>query len=185
MKIKDYLKMKGRKHIGAETARLLGLEWPLQAGWGKQLMPSITPEFELKFLKSLEVPKKGSKKKKGYTPYGQKDASPNPDLSNRFPTNTEWKEIAARAKKDANDRFFKSEEWRTVRYKVITLHNGQCAACGRSKKEHGCVMHVDHIIPRSWQPELALEISNLQLLCEDCNLGKGNRDSTDWRPKRG
>ena len=42
-------------------------------------------------------------------------------------------------------------------------------------------LQVDHIKPRSKFPHLALEISNLQVLCRDCNLGKGNRDATDWR----
>lgn len=55
-------------------------------------------------------------------------------------------------------------------------------ACGRSKKEHGIVIHVDHIQPRSKRPELALCFENLQLLCADCNLGKSNTDNTDWRP---
>jgi hypothetical protein len=29
--------------------------------------------------------------------------------------------------------------------------------------------------------DLALKIDNLQVLCADCNCGKGNCDSTDWR----
>jgi 5-methylcytosine-specific restriction endonuclease McrA len=28
---------------------------------------------------------------------------------------------------------------------------------------------------------LALEITNLQVLCADCNIGKSNTDETDWR----
>ena len=27
----------------------------------------------------------------------------------------------------------------------------------------------------------ALDVANLQVLCEDCNLGKGNSDTVDWR----
>lgn len=42
-------------------------------------------------------------------------------------------------------------------------------------------MHVDHIKPRSKYPELELEFTNLQILCADCNLGKRNHDSIDWR----
>ena len=56
-------------------------------------------------------------------------------------------------------------------------------ACGRSKKIHGIVIHVDHIKPRSIYPDLALTYDNLQLLCEDCNLGKGNKCEIDWRPE--
>jgi 5-methylcytosine-specific restriction endonuclease McrA len=52
--------------------------------------------------------------------------------------------------------------------------------CGR-RAGNGVVIHVDHIKPRSLYPELALEFSNLQVLCMDCNQGKSNRDFTDWR----
>jgi 5-methylcytosine-specific restriction endonuclease McrA len=55
--------------------------------------------------------------------------------------------------------------------------------CGRSKRKHGVVIHVDHIKPKSKYPELALEYNNLQLLCEDCNLGKSNKYETDYRPE--
>ena len=78
--------------------------------------------------------------------------------------------------------FYVSKEWRRVRYRVIKKYEGACMACGRSKKEHGIVIHVDHIKPRSKHPNLALHINNLQLLCEDCNLGKSNKCEVDWRP---
>lgn len=81
-----------------------------------------------------------------------------------------------------NNDFYVSKEWRNIRYQVIKKHGGGCMACGRSKKEHGIVIHVDHIKPRSTHPKLALCFDNLQLLCEDCNLGKSNTDRTDWRP---
>jgi len=43
-------------------------------------------------------------------------------------------------------------------------------------------IHVDHIKPRSKFPELELVFDNLQVLCDDCNIGKSNVDSTDFRP---
>jgi len=43
-------------------------------------------------------------------------------------------------------------------------------------------MHIDHIKPRSKYPELTFVFENLQVLCEDCNVGKSNLDETDWRP---
>lgn len=55
-----------------------------------------------------------------------------------------------------------------------------CLACGR--KPPTVVLHVDHIKPRSKYPELELEISNLQVLCEDCNLGKLHYFDDDLRP---
>ena len=81
-----------------------------------------------------------------------------------------------------NTSFYSSKEWRNIRYQVIKKNSGECMACGRSKKVHGIVIHVDHIKPRSKHPRLALCFENLQLLCKDCNSGKSNTDETDWRP---
>lgn len=77
--------------------------------------------------------------------------------------------------------FYISDEWRAVRYQALKIHGARCQCCGLSPRE-GKVMHVDHIKPRSKYPELELTLSNLQVLCEDCNLGKMARDQTDWRP---
>ena len=54
------------------------------------------------------------------------------------------------------------------------------AACGRTRRD-GIIINVDHIKPRKTHPHLALEPSNLQVLCNECNLGKGNKFKTDWR----
>lgn len=81
-----------------------------------------------------------------------------------------------------NQEFYDSKEWRELRVRVLEKHECKCMMCGRSPKTHGVVVHVDHIKPRSKHPELSLEFTNLQLLCEDCNLGKGNKYETDWRP---
>lgn len=78
------------------------------------------------------------------------------------------------------DDFYKSGEWRSLRYSAFEQYGNYCCCCGRSPKD-GVVLHVDHIKPRSLFPELALELDNLQILCEECNLGKSNRFATDWR----
>lgn len=80
----------------------------------------------------------------------------------------------------SSPNFYNSREWREVRYEVLREYGAQCQCCGRTAKD-GCVMHVDHIKPRYFHPHLALEKSNLQILCDDCNIGKGARDATDWR----
>ena len=80
------------------------------------------------------------------------------------------------------DEFYSSREWRTLRVRVLEQYQCKCMMCGESPKVHGIVIHVDHIKPRSNYPELALTFSNLQLLCEACNLGKSNKYDTDWRP---
>lgn len=80
----------------------------------------------------------------------------------------------------AIDNFYKSWEWRRLRYDFIKAKKRKCMCCGRSPSD-GIVIHVDHIKPirRYWH--LRLDINNLQILCEDCNHGKGSRDETDWR----
>lgn len=79
------------------------------------------------------------------------------------------------------EEFYRSDEWRRLRYKALRKYGGKCQCCG-APPALNAPLHVDHIKPRSRFPELALDIDNLQVLCEDCNLGKGASDTTDWRP---
>lgn len=50
----------------------------------------------------------------------------------------------------------------------------RCHLCGTD--ESGSALHIDHVVPlaRGGAPR---EISNLQLLCSDCNLGKSDLES--------
>jgi len=83
--------------------------------------------------------------------------------------------------KKRRNSFYLTDAWRRLRYKVLKKYGGKCSLCGRSYREHGVSIHVDHIKPRSKYPKLELDENNLQLLCEDCNLGKNNTDCIDWR----
>lgn len=78
------------------------------------------------------------------------------------------------------DAFLSSYEWRRVRMAALKRHGAVCQCCGASPKT-GAVMNVDHIKPRKLFPELSLDVENLQVLCQECNHGKGNWDMTDWR----
>lgn len=89
-------------------------------------------------------------------------------------------EDARKPKAKAAQTFYNSSEWRKLRYQALKLYGAKCACCGRTAK-HGCVMHVDHIKPRSKYPHLALEITNLQILCDECNVSKSNTDDIQWR----
>lgn len=80
----------------------------------------------------------------------------------------------------ASDDFLSSFEWKAVRMMALKKYGPVCQCCGASPKT-GAVMHVDHIKPRKIFPNLALEIDNLQILCSDCNEGKGNWSMDDWR----
>jgi 5-methylcytosine-specific restriction endonuclease McrA len=78
------------------------------------------------------------------------------------------------------DAFLKTFEWRRVRMTALVKYGARCQCCGASPAT-GAVMHVDHIKPRRTHPELALDPENLQILCEECNHGKGSLYDTDWR----
>lgn len=58
-----------------------------------------------------------------------------------------------------------------LRYKILKRDGFRCQICGRSA-EDGVKLHIDHIIPVS-KGGKTVE-SNLRVLCEDCNLGKGD-----------
>ena len=89
--------------------------------------------------------------------------------------------LKAERKKKEGGCFYKSEPWRVIRYDALVRAGGACFACGRTTQRDRIVLHVDHIKPISRFPELKLDPENLQVLCEDCNLGKGAWDETDWR----
>ncbi len=76
--------------------------------------------------------------------------------------------------------FLRTYKWRKLRMEALRLHGARCQCCGASPAT-GAVMNVDHIKPRKTHPHLALDINNLQILCHECNHGKGNWDTTDWR----
>lgn len=76
--------------------------------------------------------------------------------------------------------FIRSEAWRGIRYLALRLYGNKCRACGRTPA-NGVQIHVDHIKPCSVDWSRRLDLLNLQVLCEDCNLGKSNLFSDDWR----
>lgn len=82
-------------------------------------------------------------------------------------------------KKRVSDGFYETRAWRELRYKALVKYGARCQCCG-ANRDDGVRIHVDHIKPRSKFPDLQLELSNLQVLCEDCNIGKSNKDYTDW-----
>lgn len=75
--------------------------------------------------------------------------------------------------------FYRTPEWRSLRYQVLRKYGRRCMCCGSTEGQ----MQVDHIKPRSKFPHLQLNLSNLQVLCRPCNMGKGAWDQTDWRSK--
>jgi len=66
---------------------------------------------------------------------------------------------------------------------VLARDQWTCCSCGRSTRQDGVLLEVDHIIPRSRGGTDA--VGNLQTLCKKCNIGKSNRDDTDLRRLQG
>jgi len=89
----------------------------------------------------------------------------------------ERKTFTVKTKKE----FYSSRVWKILRYQAFEKYGNRCQCCGGAPSDY-LTMHVDHIKPRSTHPELELDINNLQILCEDCNVGKINQWDTDWRP---
>ncbi|MER9768967.1 HNH endonuclease [Mesorhizobium sp. M0189] len=70
---------------------------------------------------------------------------------------------------------------------VIKDYGKQCQCCGSRPGETTVAgkpvrIVVDHIKPISRYWHLRLTKSNLQILCAECNMGKGTWDETDHRP---
>lgn len=74
-------------------------------------------------------------------------------------------------------KFVEIEKSRTiplsVRVKVLSRDNFRCTFCGKSPAtDIGVKLHIDHIVPFSKGG--TNEPSNLQTLCNECNLGKSS-----------
>lgn len=80
--------------------------------------------------------------------------------------------------------FYRSNAWRNLRLRFLASRKEiYCSACGSTAED--APIHVDHVFPRTIYPELALKIDNLQLLCESCNVGKGNAVVKRFIPRKG
>ncbi len=87
---------------------------------------------------------------------------------------------------EAGDGFYRSYAWRKLRVETLEANRARygmlaCECCGMIDV---AAFHVDHIYPRSTHPDLALDPDNLQVLCDDCNIGKGTAYTTNWRGER-
>lgn len=148
------------RHGGFTAAALqeIGIAWPPTRGWRKRFVDGVTLDRAGGQAPSKTRSKRAERKAR------KRDARKKRKL-----------------KAIQKDDFLESYEWRRLRYSAILLHGRKCMACGRTPDD-GITIHVDHIKPRRKYPELALVLLNLQVLCHECNHGKGNWDETDWRP---
>lgn len=73
------------------------------------------------------------------------------------------------------DGFYATTEWRRLRREVLEHYGEVCMKCGNTRE-----ICVDHVLPRRKYPKLELDFSNMQVLCNTCNLVKG-QGTTDYR----
>ena len=78
------------------------------------------------------------------------------------------------------DGFLISKEWKDLRQQAVARYGLICCKCGRESSRKFPI-NMDHIKPRKYFPELALDIENLQPLCGPCNKRKGNGPAIDYR----
>ena len=64
-----------------------------------------------------------------------------------------------------------SRKYKEVRLKALARDGYVCFYCGAENKD----MTIDHIIPVSKAPELAIDIENMITACKPCNSSKGKR----------
>jgi 5-methylcytosine-specific restriction endonuclease McrA len=64
-----------------------------------------------------------------------------------------------------------SRKYKEVRLKKLALDGWTCFYCGYEGKD----MTIDHIIPISKAPELAVVMDNMVSACKSCNSSKGSR----------
>lgn len=83
-------------------------------------------------------------------------------------------EEIARKKRLAEMEYERSLMSAKLRYDVLKRDNYRCVVCGASASDGVTQLHVDHIIPIAKGGKT--EMSNLQTLCQRCNLGKGTSD---------
>lgn len=82
---------------------------------------------------------------------------------------------------DRYEEFYQSWGWKRLRYAVVKERGRRCECCGATP-ENGIRIVCDHIKPIRKYWSLRLDRGNIQILCDDCNMGKGSHDETDWRP---
>lgn len=85
--------------------------------------------------------------------------------------------------------FYGSIEWKAARLAALKRAGYRCENCGVSvARKHAS--RVDHKRPRDQYPELALDPSNLRVLCVDCDARrhahKGNgKPAGEWIDVKG
>lgn len=178
MKVRQYLEWKyNTTHptvITKKEAKICRVPWPLRPGWLKR-----HGDNEITLVQVQDMRAVLEKRYRNQIKNGSKHAASITDGGLRALERMVGASVSQKAP-PSKDSFLESYEWRRLRMQALKLHGAACQCCGATRSD-GIKLHVDHIKPRRLFPQLALDIDNLQVLCEVCNQGKGNWDTTDWR----
>lgn len=158
------------RELNSKLATIFGLQWPAQTDWRERLgarIAAATGADEVKFPTPKPKKAKAKKPKRTKAWKATDRRSPQPHKQ------------SGKARKD--DGFYSSREWKELRYQALAKMTRRCMCCGWEPRDGQGSLHVDHILPRSKFPGRALDLSNLQILCADCNRGKSNISYEDWR----
>lgn len=166
MTLNDYLQAKygacKPTTMLACEAKVFGVPYPLTGGWLQRHGSAvITPDVAKRLAGELK------RSRNGLADRGiqvLRDA---------------WLEIK-RIPDATSEAFLQSKAWKRLRLEAFNTYGRRCQCCGATPAT-GAVLNVDHIKPRRLFPDLALRLDNVQVLCGDCNEGKGNWCMRDYR----
>jgi 5-methylcytosine-specific restriction endonuclease McrA len=90
------------------------------------------------------------------------------------------------ASPDDRKLFYASWEWRTLRMRTFVEQGRVCKCCGARPGQMGVSgdpvrLVVDHIKPLATHWNMRLDATNVQVLCDECNQGKGAWLVQDFR----
>lgn len=90
-------------------------------------------------------------------------------------------------KREKHKAFYRSWEWKKLRLVALQKHGRRCQCCGATPDDttvQGTQVRlvVDHVKPISRAWDRRLDLNNLQVLCDECNMGKGSWSNADFRP---
>ncbi len=123
-------------------------------------------EFMINLI--LEVNYQSSGGRVNESRYGICDFYELVDIYKQWQKGNKYEETVKQERKIMND---------DIRYNVLKRDNYTCQICGATAK-NGAKLHVDHIIPVSRGGKTVM--SNLQTLCDRCNIGKSNKVDEDF-----
>lgn len=175
-------RIKSEEQLWTITERMFGLR-PLD---GEEFVQSVRRIRNA--IKRIPAEERSEARRRCMETYGvvipmvPEGRQPRPPRPPRLPK--EVKTATTSVKK--RDDFYLSWEWRRLRMKVIKQYDRRCMCCGATPDDitvGGTKVRlvVDHIKPISKHWGLRLDVTNLQILCDECNMGKGAWDETDHR----